>query len=452
MTSITARMTGWYALAVTGAVVVALGAGRWFLSREMTSGIDKLHDAEFREVVQQLGGNPNEMTRTELTRKMTEHSEMDEDLFFFQVNDEKGQVFFRSPNLGATVLPDDMNPGEAWVSDIPTHGRVRGAEFHIGAMHFQIGSRLEPMERVLRQYTQVSLLLVGIVAVGSVGVGYGISRVALRPIRAIERTARRISADNLNERIPAPPGGDEVTELVGLLNAMFDRLEKSFQQVGRFSADASHELKTPLTLIRLNTERVRSQVVTDPAAVAAVDGLLEEIASMQQVINRLLFLAKAEGGALPLTREQHATADVMTSIAEDALVLAEDAGLKLELVRNDAGQAVFDQGLLRQVLLNLVSNGVSVMRGTGMITLSSSRLATMWRIEVTDEGPGLPPEQLERIFERFVQLPRADGAPATGNGLGLAICRSIVELHGGKIEAHARNDRVGLRITIDIPA
>jgi signal transduction histidine kinase len=452
MKSMTARMTAGYALAVTGAVVVALATGRWLLEREMIGGLSLLHEAEHREVTQQLGGAPATMPEDELVRRMREHAIADEHLFFFQVHDASGRVFFRSASLGETMLPDLPVSVRHWTMLLPPHGRVHTSEFTEGDRHFQIATRLEPMEILLGNYTRISLGLTGFVALASLGLGYAISRLALRPIRDIERTARRIGADNLSERIPVTPGRDELAELARLLNAMFDRLEASFRQVAQFSADASHELKTPLTLIRLNAERLRTRVNENPTAVAAVEDLLEEITQMNRMIERLLFLAKAESGALMLTREPHHTAAFLVSVAEDAAVLAEDRGVRLKVERSEPGTVPFDQGLMRQVLLNLVSNAVSVMPGGGEIELRSHFHAGRWRVEVKDEGPGLPADQLERMFERFVQLPRPAGSPVTGSGLGLAICRGIARRHGGEVSAANRTDRAGLCVTVELPA
>jgi signal transduction histidine kinase len=452
MRSITRRMTVWYALAVTGAVVAALATGRWLLQREMVGSLGQLHEAEFREVVQQLHGEIKELTEVELVRQLREHAEADEHLFLFQVLDEDGRVVFRSASLGEVVLPGLAPTEPHRTVELPGKGRLFLSEFSEGKLSFMIGSRLEPMQQTLRQYTQASLALVAVVAAGSLGLGYAISRLALRPIRDIERTARRIGADNLAERIPVPPGRDEVAELVQLLNAMFDRIEASFRQIRQFSANASHELKTPLTLIRLNAERLRQKLAADPAITNDVDSLLEEIAHMQRVIESLLFLAKAESGALALTRHEHPTQPFIAAVGEDAAVLAEDRGLHFEIGASDAGVAGFDRDLLRQLLLNLVSNAVAATPAGGRIGLSSQLSAGRWRIELRDEGPGLPPEQLENIFERFVQVRRVDGPPATGHGLGLAICRSIARLHGGEVTATNRLDRSGLCLTVDLPA
>lgn len=453
MKSITWRMTVWYALAVTGAIVIALALGRWLLAREMIGGLGQLHEAEFREVIHQLGGDPEALSEADFVGLMRAHAEADEHLFLFQVHDDDGRVVFRSPSLGEVVLPGVASAEPHRKVTLPGRGRLLLSEFSQGRLSFMIGSRLEPTERSLRQYTQTSLVLAALVALGSLGLGYGISRLALRPIRDIERTARLISADNLAERIPVPPGRDEVAELVQLLNAMFDRIEASFRQIRQFSANASHELKTPLTLIRLNAEHLRRKVAADPGATNDVDTLLEEIAHMQRVIESLLFLAKAESGALALARHEHPTQTFITAVGEDAAALAEDHGLRFEIERNDPGTAGFDRDLLRQLLLNLVSNAVAATpAGAGRLGLRSEFAAGRWRIELRDEGPGLPPDQLENIFERFVQVRRGDGQSASGHGLGLAICRSIARLHGGEVRAANRPDRSGLCLTVDLPA
>lgn len=445
------QLTVWYAVAVTATVIVALTAGHWLLKRETIIGLEKLHEAEFREVVQQLGENPGVLTEAQLIARMERHAAADEHLFFFQIHNESGRLLFRSANLGETILPNLTPVGNSWTADIPLHGRVHGAEFQQGPLHFQIGSRLEPMERLLGQYIRIGLLLTGIVAAGSMGLGYGFSRLALNPIRAIERTARQIGADNLDERIPVPPGKDEVSRLVTLLNAMFDRLETSFCQIGQFSADVSHELKTPLTLVRLNAERLRARLSHDHESAAHVDSLLEEISRMNRVIEGLLFLAKAENGGIKPAREMRATRPFMESLTEDARVLAEDAGVTLVLGENDKIDAPFDPGLLRQVLLNLVSNAVAAMPGGGTIRLRSRASGSLWKIEVLDEGPGLPPGDLDRIFGRFVRVQPAGANRGAGSGLGLPISRSIALLHGGTLRAANRADRTGLCMTVEVP-
>jgi signal transduction histidine kinase len=446
------RLTWWCALAVTVAVFLALGAGRWLLERELIGNLNLLHDAENFEVTQDLGGNLESWPEEKLVAEMRAHSEADENLFFFQIHDNTGRIWFRSPSLGDSVLPDLSAIGSRWTMDLPPHGRVYTSEYVHGRLHLQIGSRLEPTERLLRQYTQVSGLIALLAALGSVGVGYAVSRLALGPLRDIRTTAQRIGAGNFGERIPVPAGRDEVAGLVQVLNTTFDRLEAALRQVRQFSADASHELRTPLTLVRLNAERLRGQVAADGEATAQVDSLFEAIGQMNRLIEGLLFLAKAEGGVLPLARESLDTTVFIAGLAEDAAALAEDREQTFAVVRNDAGVVPFDPHLIRQLLFNLISNAVAVMSPGGSLTLSSVREAGRWRVELRDEGPGLPDDQLDRVFERFIQLPRARIAGEDGgHGLGLAISRGIARLHGGDIRATNRTDRRGLVMTVDLP-
>jgi signal transduction histidine kinase len=317
----------------------------------------------------------------------------------------------------------------------------------------QVASALAPLRRLQGDYVQIALILMVGVATLSIGLGYAFSRMTLQPVRAIEATANRIRFDNLSERIPVAAGGDELTSLTRLLNQMFDRLQASFEQVGRFSADVSHELKTPLALIRLNAEKLRSRPGADPETVAALGDILEEIARLNQVTDRLLFLAKSESGALKLAVKAVSLPALLTSLAEDAQVLAADRGVRFVLDPNTPGEIRADPELLRQMLLNLISNAVSVSPAGGLVTLESAPTGTGWSLVVMDEGPGLLPAQRERMFERFVRFEQtaSKGEPRAGHGLGLAICKSIVELHGGSIRAENRPERTGLRVIVELP-
>jgi signal transduction histidine kinase len=297
------------------------------------------------------------------------------------------------------------------------------------------------------------LLLLGLVALASVGLGWYFARLTLRPVRAIRETASRIGPETLGERIPLPEGRDELTALAGLLNRMFDRLEASFAQVQRFTADASHELKTPLALLRLNAEKLREKTGADREAAELLDEMLEDLDAVRRMIDSLLFLAKAESGSFAPARAEIAADEFVHSFAEDALAMAEDRGAVFVVERSDAGEVRCVPSLLLQVLLNLVDNALRVTAPGGRITLRSAVSTEAWSLTVSDEGPGVPEAQLERIFERFVRFDRGDdgaGRPR-GHGLGLAICRSIAALHGGRISARNRPDRGGLEVTVELP-
>ncbi|HEY0968048.1 MAG TPA: ATP-binding protein [Opitutaceae bacterium] len=449
MNSFTTRLTLRFAALVTATTAVVLAAGGWLLDRQLVSGLELLHDVEGVELIELIGPDPS-LTEAELKNRIEHDADSDAALFFIQVHNEQGTVLFRSENLGATILPDRAEGSERWTAELPQIGDVRISEFRSAPWHIQIGSRLAPNRRVLREYARVSGLLVLGVAVAGVALGYGFSRYTLKPVRAIEATARRIGGDNLGERVPVPPGSDELASLTRLLNQMFDRLQVSFEQVRRFTADASHELKTPLALIRLNAEKLRPRLAGDAEAEAALGDLMEEATRLQQIIDSLLFLSKAESGVMAMERKAYDPANLVSELAQDAQVLAEDRQLRFVLARNDSGELRGEPNLIRQLLLNLVVNAMNVSARDGVVSLESSREGDHWRLVVSDEGPGLPPEQLERIFERFVRYNHAKGE-RPGHGLGLAICKGIVGLHAGTIAAENRTDRTGLRVVVTLP-
>ena len=452
MRTFTQRLTLRFAGLITLTTAAVLAVGGWLLDRQMTATIEVLHEGEFQDLQQLLGGAPA-LTPEDIAARISRAAENHAALYFIQVHATRGDILYRSPNLGPNYLPDLSGRDLHWTIELPGIGPVRISEFHDAAWHAQIASPLAPLRHLLRDYLEIAALLMVGVALLSLALGYAFSRMTLQPVRAIEATANRIRFDNLSERIPVAPGRDELASLSRLLNQMFDRLQASFEQGGRFTADVSHELKTPLALIRLNAEKLRSRLAGDLEAQAAVADILEEIAQLNQVTDRLLFLAKTESGALKLSLRRVALPALLQPFAEDAQVLAADRGVRFQVEPNAPGEVRADPELLRQMLLNLVANAVSVSPQGGLVTLESTPHGTGWSFAVVDEGPGLAPAQLGRMFERFVRFETtsAEGGPRPGHGLGLAICKSIVELHGGNIRAENRPDRSGLRVRVELP-
>lgn len=452
MSSFTARLTWRFALLVTTTTVAVLVTGGLMLDLQIERGLELLHEVEAKELGGLLGTDAT-LTRDQVDRRIRHDADGDAALFLIQVIGPGENIVFRSDNLGATILPTNGEAPRHWTERLPFLGRVHLSAYQSGPWRVVIGSALAASERLLQDYARISLGLVAGVALLSLGLGYAFSRDTLLPIRTIEATARRIRVDNLGERIPVA-GRDELASLAKLLNETFDRLQAAFEQVRRFSADASHELKTPLALVRLNAEKLRPRLAHDAEGHAALEDMLEEITHLNQVIDRLLFIAKSESGALALAKRPLALAPWLESFAEDAHALAEDRGAQFRLVENVAGEITVEPDLLRQLLLNLVTNAVAVSPPGGTVALESRPEDGRWMLAVSDEGPGLPKEELARVFERFVRYQRAgaEPPPARGHGLGLAICKAIAELHGGKIRAENRADARGLRVVVELPA
>jgi len=441
---------------VTSAVVLAAGGA--LLARQLLRNIDALHDFEFREL-DGIVAEVSPLTPENLEHRIHGEADYDLGLYYIQIRDLAGRELYRSPNLGAQSLPAPAQLAPRTTTELPELGEVRLAGRSGKNWWIQIASPLRQSRRILAEYIRIGASLLGAVALAGIAVGWAFARLTLRPVRAIRETALRIGGDNLGARIPVPAGRDELAALTVLLNQMFDRLESAFAQARRFPADASHELKTPLPLIRLTAENLRSRLAADPEASAQLADLLDSVIRLQRIVESLLFLAKAESGTLALRLQSTTTAAVLDELAEDAAALCEDRSVHLSVTSGDPAPVRCETVLVRQLLLNLVANAVRFSPPGATVALESSVRDGLWTLAVTDEGPGLPPAQLGRIFERFVryEAPGAAHTPApmdsnAGHGLGLAICRSIAELHGGAIRAENRTDRAGLRVAATWPA
>lgn len=453
-TSLGSRLRWWYVLAITVTVALALLVGRLFLERQLIQSIDLLNAVEFQEIRDRVIQGKTALSEQELLKTISAHAELDSLLYFFQVRRlGGGPILFQSSNMKGHALPPPPAAGASgnytcWAGPLR---EVRVSDFTLGQYEMQIGTPLNNVRRMFGSYSRMSFGVMGFVLVLSVFVGQWGSHVALGPIRRIQQTAARISADNLSERIPEGQAQDEVAGLAQLLNRMFDRLEVSFGKVWRFAADASHELRTPLSLIRLQSEKLLTRGQLTEPQIEAIHQQLEAIGRLDSVIEKLLFLAKAGAGSIPVQLMRQNAYEMIDAFVPDALVLCEEHGVHFQVHLNAAATVEIDHILLRQVLLNLVNNALQVLPEGGEILLSSAPAGTVWRVSVEDNGPGVPRDQLQAIFEPFMRAPAAPLREKTaGSGLGLAICRNIVELHRGRIYAENRHPGSGLRVTFEI--
>ena len=251
--------------------------------------------------------------------------------------------------------------------------------------------------------------------------GYGLATAGLRPVEAMRRRARQVSLGNGDDRLPLPAAHDEIRRRGETLNEMLERLRDSFERERRFVADASHELRTPVAVIKTELENALRAGGDDPGLAAAA----EECDRLAQLAEDLLVVARTGEGELPLRRESVDAARLLDHVRERFVDRAERAGRG---IRVEAGDLRYDADPLRleQALGNLVDN--ALRHGAGEIVLR----AESGELSVTDSGPGFPPDFAGRAFERFA---RADGARTRGGtGLGLAIVKAIAEAHGGAAE------------------
>ncbi|MGH8295999.1 MAG: HAMP domain-containing sensor histidine kinase [Steroidobacteraceae bacterium] len=450
MRSISTRLAAWYALAATVTLACLFAVGYQLLESYLIHGLDLLNTAEFEQIRARLGPEYRTLSLQVVNQRIRTATEYASVLFYFDVNIPKHSTVFYSANLHGRAIPD-VPMKHRYDASVAGIGPLRVAEFILPPFDVTIATSSAQVLKVMDGYVEVcSGLLLAMLAVSTL-IGFALSRLALRPVRLIRETANRIGSDNLGERIPVAAVRDEISELARLLNQMFDRLESSFKQVRRFAAEASHELKTPLSLIRLQGEKLLVAGRLSPAEEDAVQMQLEELARLDQIIEELLFLSRAEARAITLQLKPQDPSRFLHAFAQDARVLAEHHGRSFVLVREGEGLVAFEAQRIRQVLLNLLANGVEASPPEGVITLRSTFGGGLWRVSVEDQGPGVPPGERERIFERFVRLGERRGGER-GSGLGLAICRSIIELHHGRIRAEPAAGGQGLKVLFEIPA
>lgn len=451
MRSIGARLALWYAGAAATTMVCLFIAGYYLLEIHLIRGLDFLNKAEFEQIRAHLGQDYGKLDAQLIDARIRETTEYASVLFYITIDDRIAPVrpIFFSRNLRGLEIPD-VKGQHAYDAMLPDIGELRVAEFILGPFDITVGTPLRSVREAMRDYIQICIWLLAVMVAVSVGIGLGLSRLALRPVRSIRETASHISSDNLSERIPVAEVRDEISELALLLNLMFDRLEASFQQIRRFTAEVSHELKTPLSLIRLQGERLllRGELSAENAECVHVQ--LEELNRLNQIIEELLFLSKAEACDIRLNLTAHDPRALIESFSQDARVLTEHRGLTFSHEHHGPGHVLVEPRWLRRVLLNLLANALKASPPGGAITLESTMYDHAWQVRLRDQGKGVPAEHLDRIFERFFRLTTPDDENE-GSGLGLALCRSIVALHGGTIWAETTDAQAGLCMVFTLP-
>jgi signal transduction histidine kinase len=297
-------------------------------------------------------------------------------------------------------------------------------------------SPLEEASEIVVQEGIPALLL------GLVG-GWWLTRRALNPLAALTEAAEKVNERNLGEQLPRTGNGDELDRLTEVLNAMTARLNDSFVRVRDFTLHASHELKTPLTVMRGEAEVSAQDKALSSAERERWAGLLDELRRLSRIVDALTLLAKADAGQLTLAQEPVRLDEVVRDNFDDAQILAEPQKIEVELADCDAVTVKGDRHRLRQLLLNLVDNAVKYNQPGGWVSMSLRKTNGMAELVISNTGPGISPESLPRVFDRFYRGDASHSHEVEGCGLGLSIAQWIVSVHKGEI----RIDSVPTKLT-----
>lgn len=356
--------------------------------------------------------------------------------------DEAGNLLLSSANWqpGVETLPapvtDHAAPGDLAIR-MPTPGDPYHTVAAWGALGGGTGERalivlsLESREalELLANYRRALFAAMLFGGLAAAALGFLTARNSLRPLRQMAETASDISASRLDRRLEVVNAPLELKALAAAFNAMLERLRGSFTRLSDFSSDLAHELRTPINNLMGQTQVVLSRARGAEEYRAVLESNLEEYEQLARMIGDMLFLAKADNAQAPLNAEEIDLRAELDKVAEFYEVLADDAGLKI--VCTGEGRAVAERILAQRAIANLLSNAIRHTPPGGEIhaTLAASGDATELRI--SNPGPGIPPEHVERVFDRFYQVDDAREHTDAGTGLGLAIVKSIMRLHGG---------------------
>jgi heavy metal sensor kinase len=386
----------------------------------------------------------------------------DADEHFTRVYDSAGSVTFDdSPEAGRppvdresvnAALQGETKVRRVKVGDqsmrVRTLPVLRGGEV-VGAL--EVGLSEEDVRETLR----ILLLIIAVaypVTLGAASLGgVFLAGRALSPIDKITRTARRISAQELSQRLDLRLADDEVGRLARTFDEMIARLDEAFRRQRQFTADASHELRTPLTSIKGQVEVALNRERSAQAYREVLGTVNEEVDRLIRLVGSLLTLARADAGQIPIARERVELGELVAGAVEQARPMAEERGVRLEAAPAAPVALEADEDLLLQLLLNLVDNAVKHTERGGQVTLGWARGDSSAEIWVRDSGAGISPEHLPRIFDRFYRADAARSRAEGGTGLGLSICRWIAEAHGGSISAESTPGS-GSTFTVRLPA
>lgn len=250
-------------------------------------------------------------------------------------------------------------------------------------------------------------------------------------IRRLTATIRRVTAQGLDQRIPSGEQDRDFAELIAVFNEMLERLERSFHQASRFSADAAHELKTPLAILQGQIEQAMGQADTGSPIQVMLSGILDEVRRLSGISKKLLLLSQADAGRLRLHRSAFDLSNALQDVVEDARMLAPALQISADIAPGIELEA--DAELLRQALLNLVSNAIKYNIEDGWIKLSAHATGTRIEVRIGNASHGIAEADRELLFDRFYRADPARSRHVEGSGLGLSLAREIARAHGGDL-------------------
>jgi signal transduction histidine kinase len=415
----------WAALFAFGASIICVWATWILLRHQEVQALDRRLATDAQELFRDIENFQGVNKRREVTERFVPLALRDR---LVEVRGHDGEILYMSPNLSAPILKDGID--EFHTREIAGRA-VRIGVFRDNELTLHVGADLRDIEQLGWEIARSQVIVIPVVLLLIAAGSWLLGSIALTPIEQIRRAAERITAERLDERIPSEGPSDEIGRLIDVLNATFERLQGSFEQAARFSADASHQLKTPIAVLRAGIDEILDKNGISPEQRDRVADLLQQTRRLTSVAENLLLLSRADTGRLALRATTFELRKVIEGSLEDAHILGEKGGLEIEARLPETLPMTGDRDMISLTLQNLVENAVKYNRPGGKILVSAAKSGEEVQIFVGNSGPGIPAGRAPHIFKRFYRARGDEQIP--GHGLGLSIARELARAHGGEL-------------------
>src|SRR5436190_4151639 len=419
------KLVMWAALFAFSASIICVWATWILLRHQELQALDRRLGTDAQELFRDIENFQGVNKRLEVTERFVPLALRDR---LVEVRGRTGEILYMSPNLSAPVLNDGIE--EFHTREIA--GRpVRVGVFRDNELTLHVGADLKDIEQLGWEIARSQVIVIPAVLLLIAAGSWLLGSIALTPIEQIRRAAERITAERLDERIPSEGPADEIGRLVDVLNATFERLQASFEQAARFSADASHQLKTPIAILRAGIDEMLNEPGLSNEHRERVADLLQQTRRLNSVAENLLLLSRADTGRLALRATEFDLGKLLKGSLEDARILGAGSNLQIEASIPEPLPINGDREMISLTVQNLVENAVKYNRPGGKILVSAARHDHVVEICVGNNGPEIPPERAPHVFERFYRARGNEQTP--GHGLGLSIARELARAHGGDL-------------------
>ncbi len=418
--SIRARLTMWYSMVLLVGLAL-FGTGIWLVvEHSLNASLNETLNQQAKGVITVLQTAPNDPPE-----ELSEYASATPGGNLMEVRDSRGELILASKAL--------QSPQSIHYRTLTATTRVNGQEYRV-----LVAAPLESNEATLRSLRTLFLWTIpAVLLLASLG-GYWISRRALAPVDEMTRTAKSIGIQNLSQRLNVPATGDELQRLSETWNDMLARLESAVKRLSQFTADASHELRTPVALIRTTAELTLRRERSPETYREALRQVVLESERTSRLVEDLLLLARADAGLPALSLERVELTPLVRDVCEQGRVLADARQLQISTeAPDDPVYVEANDPALRRLLLLLLDNAVKYTPAGGRITVSVGSDPAGTTVAVRDTGIGIADSALPHVFERFYRADESRNRDAGGTGLGLAIAKWIADRHRASLEAES---------------